>query len=310
MRKTGIVVHGGAGIIRKTMMTAEKEKKYSEGLEEALTEGMKILFENGSAIDATTKAVQIMEDNPIFNAGKGSVYTSEGRHEMDASIMDGNTLKAGCVSCVTNIKNPIILAKELMQKSHHVNLSGKGAEEFAKINSIDIMNDDYFHSEFRFTQLLKAKEQDKIKLDHSDEKKHGTVGAVAIDKEGNLAAATSSGGMTNKKPGRIGDSAIIGAGTYANNNTCAVSCTGEGEYFIRNVTAFDISAMMDYQLLTLEQACNEVIKKLSDLGGNGGLIAIDKKGNYCMVMNSEGMYRGYMFEGEKPVIKIFNESEL
>lgn len=311
-----IAVHGGAGTILKSKMTPEKEELYKKSLDEALMKGYEILSNNGDAVDAVEFTVMTMENNPVFNAGKGSVFTNDGKHKMDASIMDGKNLKAGCAASVSNIKNPIVLARKIMDESSYVLLSGKGAEEFAASAGLEFENDDYFFSEFRYEQYQKSLKSDNVFLDHSvidenetdDEKKFGTVGAVALDVKGNLAAATSTGGMTNVKFGRIGDSPVIGAGTYANNKTCAVSCTGDGEYFLRALTAYDVSALMEYGKFNLHQACNEVIlKKLSGIGGSGGLIAADSKGNIELVFNSEGMYRGFIDINGNKEIKIYKE---
>jgi beta-aspartyl-peptidase (threonine type) len=259
--------------------------------------GDQILKDKGLAIDAVEAVVKQLEDNPLFNAGRGSVFTHEGRNEMDASIMEGKTLMAGAISGVYNVKNPITLARTVMESSEHVFLSGGGAVDFAKKMGIPLESDDYFFVQYRYDQLQKARENDEIILDHTivknnNEKKFGTVGAVALDAYGNLAAATSTGGMTNKQHGRIGDSPIIGAGTYANNKTCAVSCTGHGEYFMRSVVAYDISCLMEYKGLSLKQACDFVIHdKLLKLGGEGGLVAVDHEGNIEMPFNTEGMYR-------------------
>lgn len=301
-----IVIHGGAGTILKKNMSDEQEKAYQEKLQEALDSGYAILKSGGTAIAAIEKAIVVMEDSPLFNAGKGAVYTNAATNELDASIMDGKTLNAGAISGVSHIKNPIKLARVVMEKSEHVMLSGKGAEDFAKQHQLEVADSTYFYNEHRLKQLNKIKETEKIQLDHSDnddeqgditefkDSKFGTVGAVALDKHGNLAAATSTGGMTNKKFGRIGDSPIIGAGTYANNATCAVSCTGHGEFFIRNVVAYDVAALMEYKNLSLLDAANYVVKeKLVKLGGDGGLIAIDSQGNIAMPFNTAGMYRGY-----------------
>lgn len=309
MKNLGIAIHGGAGTILRSKMTPEKEAGYKRALEDALTEGWNILNSGKSSLDAVERAVEILENNPLFNAGKGSVFTHEGKHEMDASIMDGRTLNAGCVSSVSNIKNPVLLARSIMEKSGFVYLSGKGAEDFAAYHRLEFEKDEYFYDEFRYNQFLKALEKDNVILDHSDEgteKKFGTVGAVALDSEGNLAAATSTGGMTNKKFGRIGDSPIIGAGTYANNSTCAVSCTGNGEYFLRSVTAYDVSALMEYSKLSLEEASNIVVHtKLKAINGEGGIIAIDKNNNISMTFNSEGMYRASVKTGNDIEIKIY-----
>lgn len=308
MKNTGIAIHGGAGTILRSNMTPEKENLYKDALGTALMAGWEILSSGKSAVDAVETAVEILENNALFNAGKGSVFTNEGTHEMDASIMDGKTLNAGCVSSVRNVKNPILLARKIMDTSDFVYLSGKGAEEFALINKLKFENDDYFYDECRYNQYLKALASDKVILDHSDEniiKKFGTVGAVALDSDGNLAAATSTGGMTNKKFGRIGDSPVIGAGTYANNSTCAVSCTGNGEFFLRSVTAYDVSAMMEYIDMSLEKACHTAVHKLNSIKGEGGLIAIDRKNNISLVFNSEGMYRAYTKNGKEIFTEIY-----
>jgi beta-aspartyl-peptidase (threonine type) len=312
-----IVIHGGAGTILKKNMTDEQEKAYQEKLQEALYSGYTILKDGGSAIDAIEKAIVVMEDSPLFNAGKGAVYTNAATNELDASIMDGKILNAGAVSGVRNVKNPIKLVRLVMEESEHVMLSGKGAEDFAKQHQIEIVDSTYFYNEHRLKQLNKIKDSEKIQLDHSDDdeqgditelkdSKFGTVGAVALDKHGNLAAATSTGGMTNKKYGRIGDSPIIGAGTYANNATCAVSCTGHGEFFIRNVVAYDVAALMEYKNLSLVDAANYVVnEKLIKLGGDGGLIAIDNQGNIAMPFNTKGMYRAYKKANGESKILIF-----
>jgi len=311
-----LAVHGGAGTILKSRMTQEKEIEYRTALETALKIGNDVLYKNGSALDAVEAAVISMEDNPLFNAGKGSVFTNSGTHKMDASIMNGQDLKAGCVASVSNIKNPIRLARKIMETSGFVMLSGKGAEEFAKTAGLELESNDYFYTEFRYLQYINALKKNDVQLDHSvineesddEDKKFGTVGAVALDRKGNLAAATSTGGMTNVKFGRIGDSPVIGAGTYANNNTCAVSCTGDGEYFLRSVLAYDVSALMEYKNISLMEACKNVIhKKLSSIGGSGGLIAVDKFGNLSLMFNTEGMYRGYIDINGKMGISIYKE---
>lgn len=312
-----IVIHGGAGTILKKNMSDEQEKAYQEKLQEALDSGYLVLKNGGTAIEAVEKAIVVMEDSPLFNAGKGAVYTNAATNELDASIMDGKTLNAGAVSGVRNVKNPIKLVRLVMEKSEHVMLSGKGAEDFAKQHQIEIVDSTYFYNEHRLKQLNKIKDSEKIQLDHSDDdeqgdvsefkdSKFGTVGAVALDKHGNLAAATSTGGMTNKKYGRIGDSPIIGAGTYANNATCAVSCTGHGEFFIRNVVAYDVVALMEYKEKSLIDAANYVVnEKLVKLGGDGGLIAIDNQGNIAMPFNTAGMYRGYKKSNGESEVLIF-----
>lgn len=288
-----LAIHGGAGTITRGMMTPEKEARYLEGLQDALQQGKHILKNGGSAMDAVEAAVISLENNPLFNAGKGAVYNHEGRHEMDAAIMDGIDLRAGAVSCVYNVKNPVVLARTVMEKSEHVLLTGSGAEDFARLHGIQFENDDYFHDTFRYAQWREIAATDSTQLDHT-ERKFGTVGAVARDIHGNLAAATSTGGMTNKKWGRMGDTPIIGAGTYANNNTCAISCTGHGEYFMRAVVAYDIHCLMAYKGLSLKEACETVVMdKLVKMGGEGGLIAVDHSGNIELPFNSEGMYRGW-----------------
>jgi beta-aspartyl-peptidase (threonine type) len=293
MNKYSIAVHGGAGTILRSSMTPEKEAAYKLALHQALECGEQLLKSKASALDAVEAAVKSLEDNPLFNAGRGSVFTHQGKHEMDASIMDGKNLMAGAVAGIEKIKNPVSFARMVMEQTEHVFLAGKGAMEFAKKMKLEFMPDDYFFTKQRFDQLNESKLHDKVQMDHSD-KKFGTVGAVALDVYGDLAAATSTGGMTNKKYGRVGDSPMIGSGTYANNATCAVSCTGHGEYFIRAVVAYDVSCLMQYKDYTLTQACEKVVQdKLVKLGGEGGLIAIDKEGNIDLAFNSEGMYRGY-----------------
>ncbi|HEX5002679.1 MAG TPA: isoaspartyl peptidase/L-asparaginase [Bacteroidia bacterium] len=288
-----IAIHGGAGTILKSQLTADMEKAYSGSLFAALQAGERILKEGGAALDAVTAAVKLLEDDPLFNAGKGSVFTFNEKHEMDASIMNGANRACGAVAGVSNVKNPVLLARMVMEQTEHVLLSGEGAEELAHEKGLVFEPDSYFFSEFRHRQWKQVHQSGTTSLDHLDEKKFGTVGAVALDDQGNLAAATSTGGMTNKKYNRIGDTPLIGSGTYANNETCAVSCTGHGEFFIRQVTAYDISCLMEYRGLSLSEACTLVVKnKLVELGGEGGVIAVDRKGNIEMVFNSEGMYRG------------------
>lgn len=316
----GIAIHGGAGTILRTSMTPEKEKLYTNALQTALRKGYSVLGKNGSALDAVETAIRSLEDCPLFNAGKGAVFNNAGTHEMDASIMSGKDLSAGAVGLIKNVRNPVSLARAVMEKSEHVFLCGEGAEDFAKQMNLEFADDEYFRDEFRYQQWLKAKEADSTFLDHNiqsevrsqksevnaNDKKFGTVGAVALDKDGNLAAATSTGGMTNKKFGRVGDSPIIGAGTYANNNTCAISCTGHGELFIRSVVAYDVSALMEYKNLSLHEACEEVVmKKLVKIGGEGGLIAIDKYGNIELPFNSEGMYRAMKSSGGEEKVEIY-----
>ncbi|HQV59323.1 MAG TPA: isoaspartyl peptidase/L-asparaginase [Chitinophagaceae bacterium] len=296
MLKFTIVIHGGAGTILRSAMTPELEKAYKEGLEQALHAGYTLLEKNGTSLDAVKAAVMSLEDCILFNAGRGSVFAKDGSQEMDASIMEGKTLMAGAVSAVRSIKNPVDLAYVVMTKSQHVMLNGKGAYDFALRHGIKTEPDSYFFSQFRYDQWKELQGTDEAALDHnvpSKEKKFGTVGAVALDKHGNIAAATSTGGMTNKQYGRVGDSPIIGAGTYANNKTCAISCTGHGEPFIRSVTAYDVSCLMEYKGLSLNDAMHLVVHdKLLKIDGEGGMIGVDAKGNAAMVFNSEGMYRG------------------
>lgn len=295
MSKITIAIHGGAGTILKKDLTPEKETAYLAALNEALDLGYSVLEKGGSSIDAVEQAVISLENSPLFNAGKGSVFTENGTHEMDASIMEGKEKKAGAVSLVTGIKNPVSLARLVMDKSEHVFMAGIGAIEFAKLHNCPTETAEYFHDEFRFQQWQSIKGSDTFKLDHNvnADKKFGTVGAVAIDINGNIAAATSTGGMTNKKFGRVGDSPMIGAGTYANNETCGVSCTGSGEFFIRGVVSYDVSCLMEYRGFSLQEASDTVIKdRLMKIGGDGGLIAVDKFGNISFSFNTEGMYRG------------------
>jgi L-asparaginase / beta-aspartyl-peptidase len=331
--KIALAIHGGAGTILKSEMTAVLEAEYRNALETALKSGWKILENGGSALDAVESAVVSLENFPLFNAGRGSVFTSEGKNEMDAAIMDGASLEAGAVAFVKNVKNPIKLARLVMEQTEHILLAGSGANEFAKELNVEIEPDEYFFTDFRYQQLLKARESGAIRLDHSspngrendsqintdeyrllsDEQskiqnlksKIGTVGAVACDTSGNLAAATSTGGMTNKKFGRVGDTALIGAGTYADNKSCAVSCTGHGEFFIKAATAYDVSARMKYKNDSLETAANDAINYLTKIGGEGGLIAVDRLGNVVLPFNSDGMSRGYIKDGTNFVVEIY-----
>ncbi len=319
----GIVIHGGAGTILKENMSDSLEKAYKAKLEEAIKTGHEILANGGSAMEAVQRTINVMEDSPLFNAGKGAVFTNAETNELDASIMDGKTLNAGAVAGVTTVKNPINLAWEVMENSEHVMMAGKGAEQFAEEREIELVDPEYFYTENRFKGLQRLKERDseKSELDHdSDEtaftdpyikdSKYGTVGCAALDKDGNLAAGTSTGGMTNKKWGRVGDAPIIGAGTYANNKTAAISATGWGEFFIRGVVAYDISALMEYKEMSLQDAAREVIqKKNPDLGGNGGIIAIDHSGNISMEFNTAGMYRAHMDKDGNLKIGIYEEDE-
>ncbi|MBP6414762.1 MAG: isoaspartyl peptidase/L-asparaginase [Bacteroidia bacterium] len=305
MKQHAIAIHGGAGTILKSSMTDEKEAAYKSALQDALLAGEKVLEAQGSSLDAVEMAVRSLEDNELFNAGKGSVFAHDGKHEMDASIMDGKNLMAGAVAGIDKVKNPVSFARMVMEKTEHVFLSGAGAMELAHKLNVQQMPDAYFFAQQRFDQLTEIRNSDKMQLDHSD-KKFGTVGAVALDVHGNIAAATSTGGMTNKKFGRVGDSPMIGAGTYASNASCAVSCTGHGEFFIRAVVAYDVACLVEYKGLTLAQACEKVVNdKLVKLGGEGGLIALDKAGNISLVFNSEGMYRGYKRQGEDMYLGIY-----
>lgn len=300
--KFGIVIHGGAGKIVKGSMSPEKEAEYRAKLNEVLTTGYKILSEGRSSLDAVQAVIKLMEDSPLFNAGKGAVLTEKGVAELDASIMDGKTLAAGAAAGIKHVKSPITLARLVMEKSPHVMMIGDGAEEFAKENDLEMVENEYFITKERWESYQKAlkREEEKKKIE-----KHGTVGAVALDKSGNIAAGTSTGGMMMKKFGRVGDAPIIGAGTYANNNTCGVSATGSGEYFIRIGVAKDISAMMEYKGMKLLDASEAVIKKVGQLGGYGGVICMDKDGNVAMPFNTEGMYRGYYMSGGKPVVLMY-----
>jgi beta-aspartyl-peptidase (threonine type) len=294
MNTFSIAIHGGAGTLVKGMMTPEKELAYRSALKKALNAGYKILKNGGSSVEAVEMAVVVLEDSPLFNAGKGSVFTATETHEMDASIMDGKSLNAGAVSLISGIKNPVSLARDVMEKSEHVFLAGDGAMQFAKQLDYKLQNDEYFYDKLRHDQWIEIKDTDSFQLDHSVKKdsKFGTVGAVACDQEGNIAAATSTGGMTNKKWGRVGDSPMIGSGNYANNKTCAISCTGSGEFFIKGVVAYDVACLMEHKEMSLEDASNEVIhKRILEIKGDGGLIAVDTQGNIAMPFNTEGMYR-------------------
>jgi L-asparaginase / beta-aspartyl-peptidase len=310
-----LVIHGGAGTILKKDMTAAQEALYVEALELSIDAGFSILQAGGTAIDAVTAATVAMEDHILFNAGRGSVFTRNGKHEMDAAIMDGKTLEAGAVAGVENIRNPVLLARKIMEDKTHVLLSGEGASEFAKQHGIVREPDQYFFSQNRYDQWQSVCDTGKVLIDHTNEytqpdpeKKFGTVGAAACDRFGNIAAATSTGGMTNKRPGRIGDSPLIGAGTYANNKTCAISCTGHGELFIRAVAAYDVSCLMEYAGMTLQEAMDTVVMdKLVKIGGEGGMIGVDALGNYAMPFNSEGMYRAVKNSAGFTEVKIYAE---
>ena len=316
-----LVIHGGAGTITRQNMTEQNERAYKLSLEKALRAGYEILNSGGSSLDAVEATVKILEDNPLFNAGKGAVFTHEGKIELDAAIMNGKNLAAGSMAGVTIIKNPVSGARAVMEKSGHVMLIGKGAEAFAAEQGLDIVDPSYFYTQSRWDSLQNLIKQDSIKNKinkvntktvgeeaKNNDSKFGTVGAVALDMQGNLAAATSTGGMSNKKYGRVGDVPIIGAGTYANNATCAISCTGWGEFFIRLVVAKSVSDLMEYKNLSLQKAAEEMImKKVPQLGGDGGLIAVDKKGNFAMPFNTAGMYRGYIRSDGKAVVKIYKD---
>jgi len=328
MAKIALAVHGGAGTILRSLMTPELEAEYRGGLEDGLRAGWDMLQRGGSSLDAVEAAVVSLEDFPLFNAGRGSVFTHEGKNEMDAAIMDGHMLDAGSVAFVKNVKNPIKLARLVMEKTEHILLAGNGANEFAREMAVEFADDAYFFTEHRYEQLLKAREEGVVQLDHrADEielleaavgsninpesqirtpKPIGTVGAVACDVNGRLAAATSTGGMTNKKFGRVGDTPIIGSGNYAD-PVCAVSCTGHGEYFMRGVTAYDVAARMKYKDLSLEDAARETIEHLTAIHGEGGLIAVDSKGNVTLPFNCEGMYRGWVVEGGVMGTAIYRE---
>ena len=319
-----LVIHGGAGTILRENMTPEKEAQYHEALNQALMAGYEVLNNGGTSLEAVQRAVNVMEDSPLFNAGKGAVFTNEGRNELDASIMDGETLNAGAVAGVTTIRNPINAAYAVMTQSKHVLLTGAGAEQFAAGVGIETVDPSYFWTEFRWEQLQEAIKQDQLQLDHDGgaatrtsslrindpylyDEKYGTVGAVALDQYGNLAAATSTGGMTNKRYGRVGDSPIIGAGTYANNATVAVSATGSGEKFIRTSAAYQISARVAYLGQSLEEAGNATLEEIAEIGGSGGFIILNTKGEYAMPFNSRGMYRGTIGADGKPEIAIYGD---
>jgi beta-aspartyl-peptidase (threonine type) len=319
--RLGFIIHGGAGTIKRGSMTPEREKEYRDKLTEVVTAGYKALQDGKSALDAVELAIRMMEDSPLFNAGKGAVFTADGRNELDASIMDGKTLKAGGVAGLHHVKNPITLARTVMEKSPHVLMFGDGAEMFAKEQGVELVDEKYFWTQSRWDALQRIKQKEKeekeklqpkkvSKLDGYSEKEEqvfGTVGAVALDKNGNLAAGTSTGGMDNKKYGRVGDSPIIGAGTYANNDSCGVSATGWGEYFIRIGVARDISSLMEYRALTVQDASDTTLKKVQKLGGDGGVIAMDKFGDMAISFNSEGMYRAYINAEGKPVVEIYKD---
>lgn len=294
-----IVIHGGAGTIKKESMTPEKDSLYRAKLAEALLIGSEILKNGGTSMDAVEQTIHVLEESPLFNAGRGSVFNERGQNEMDAAIMNGQTLAAGAVVNVHTIKSPISAARAVMEKSEHVMLTGEGAEIFAEKQGLEIVKPEYFFDQNRWDSFIKAKD----KLD-----KHGTVGCVALDQNGNIAAGTSTGGMTMKMYGRVGDVPVIGAGTYADNATCGISATGHGEFFIRNVVAYDVAALMKYKGLSIEEAANEVImNKLLPIGGSGGIIGLDANGNIIMTFNSEGMFRGKLSSNSDMVIGIYKE---
>jgi L-asparaginase / beta-aspartyl-peptidase len=320
----GMVIHGGAGTIRRGSMTAEMEAQYRAVLEQALQTGYRILADGGSSLDAVEATVRVMEDSPLFNAGRGAVFTSEGKNELDAAIMDGRTLQAGAIAGVTQVRNPITLARRIMEHSPHVFMAREGAEVFAREQGLELVPESYFFTESRWNGLRRALEAEGKPMpprpagvvepqgslpihDDVNDRKLGTVGAVALDRNGNLAAATSTGGMTNKRFGRIGDVPVIGAGTYADRN-CAVSATGHGEFFIRNVVGHDICARMAYSGVSLERAAQQVVmERLVEQGGDGGIIAMDARGNHTLTFNSEGMYRGYVGSDGRTTVAIYKD---
>ncbi|MEM6841706.1 MAG: isoaspartyl peptidase/L-asparaginase [Bacteroidota bacterium] len=326
--KVAIAIHGGAGTILRENMTAEREAEYRAKLEEALKAGHGILEEGGTSLDAVVAAIQIMEESTLFNAGKGAVFTNDGKNELDAAIMDGKTRNAGAVAGISTVKSPVAAARVVMENSPHVMMIGKGAEQFASEQGLEVVDPSYFHTDRRFKQLEKIRSTEKQQLDHDGDvkstedkrqgyldthfpdRKFGTVGAVALDQDGNIAAATSTGGMTNKRYGRVGDVPVIGAGTYADNATAAISATGHGEYFIRSVVAHDITAIMKYQNKSVQEAANTVVKdKLVEMGGGGGVIAIDGQGNIAMPFNTKGMYRGSIDTEGKVYIGIYEDEQ-
>ena len=310
----GIVIHGGAGTISRDSMTAAQEQAYHAMLTHAVNQGYAVLARGGSSLDAVSAAVMVLEDSPLFNAGKGAVYTFDESHELDASIMDGRDRRAGAVAGVTNVKNPILLARAVMEKSVHVMLSGKGAEQFAKEQQLELVENSYFNTEFRYEALKRAKQAiapqpHQAAVPYDPAWKMGTVGAVAIDKKGNLAAATSTGGMTAKRYGRIGDAPIIGAGNFADNSSCAVSATGHGEFFIRYQVASDICARAKYRKISAAAAAKQVLAELKKAGGDGGVIVVDNKGQLSWTFNTEGMYRALKAEGGEVISEIFAASD-
>ena len=303
-----IVIHGGAGVMSPEAFPVDQQHIYLEQLDQALESGLAVLKENGSSLDAVEAVVALLEDSPLFNAGKGSVFTHQGTNELDASIMNGADLHAGAVAGVSTIKNPIKAARKVMENSEHVLLSGTGAEEFSELQGIEMATPDYFHTSRRFEELLRALKKEGVNTDAMELEKFGTVGCVALDKAGNIAAGTSTGGRTNKKYGRIGDSPLIGAGTYAKNSTCGVSATGHGEYFIRYAVCHEISALIEHKGLTLQEAAKEVIhNKLTPVKGEGGVVCLDSRGNYAMEFNTSGMFRAYGNSGGEKIVRIFKD---
>ena len=324
-----IAIHGGAGTIVRTLMEPEAEQRYHTSLNDILTAGQDVLAAGGSALDAVSEAVRLLEDNPLFNAGRGAVFTADGTHELDASIMDGSTLEAGAICCVKRVRNPILVARRVLEASEHVMFTGAGAEAFAVAQGFEPVDPSYFHTDARHKQWLLARGQQRVMLDHDGatltdgdaeptphepmphepidpNKKFGTVGAVALDQHGHVAAATSTGGVTNKQVGRVGDAPLIGAGCYADDATCAVSTTGSGEMFMRMVAAYDVAAQMAYRGVSLEEAASDVVmKRLPRINGRGGLIAVDALGNVTLPFNTEGMYRGFARVGGAPVTAIY-----
>ena len=318
LRPFGFVIHGGAGTIERARMTPEREAAYRAALEGALRAGFEVLSRGGPGLDAVVAAIRLLEDSPLFNAGKGAVFTSEGTNELDASIMDGRTLKAGAVAGLRHVKNPISLARLVMEQSPHVMMVGDGAEAFARQKGVELVDPKYFFTEERWEQLQRRKDEERRggpprasrrrgDALPPDEWKFGTVGAVCLDRAGNLSAGTSTGGMTNKRFGRVGDSPIIAAGTYASNETCAVSCTGDGEYFIRTAVAHSVSAAVEFGRLPLAEAARLAVEKVGRLGGTGGLIAIDRRGNFAMPFNTSGMYRGHVGPEGEPRVEIYRD---
>lgn len=321
-QKIALAIHGGAGTIKRENMSGVQEEEYRSKLQESLEAGFSVLEAGGSSLDAVMASVKIMEDSPLFNAGKGAVFTNEGKNEMDAAIMDGASKKAGAVAGITRVKNPISAAYAVMNQSQHVFMVGEGAEKFAQEQDLEMVDPSYFRDEKRYQQLMKIIESEKQELDHSSllemeledpyfkDRKFGTVGAVAVDSKGNISAATSTGGMTNKRYGRVGDVPIIGAGTYADNLTCAVSATGHGEYFIRAVVAHEIASQIKYAGKSLKEAAEDVVmRQLVEMKGEGGVIAIDQKGNITMPFNSQGMYRGFIWEKGQAKTFIFKDEK-